>query len=162
MRIHSSIRAALESKLVTITDLPVVSWENRDFSPTTNTPYIKVKYIPLSQDPAHLGVLPQLRYEGIFRVDCLVPFGTGPFEGDDLAQDILDNFRATTDIFLDQLTEALLTEDGAFIVTETGQKVLRESVTHVSIRYADREQGDKHEDGPFYKITVNIGWYCYN
>lgn len=137
MNIHQELRAAFETKLASITDLPVVSWENVDFSPTTGSAYIKIKYIPLSQDPAHLGVLPQLKYEGIFRIDCVVPFGNGPFDGDNLTQDVLDTFRATTDI-----------------TSPSGIKV--------SIRYADREQGEKLNDGPFYKITVNIGWHCYN
>lgn len=136
-RIHTELRAALETKLKSISDLPVIAWENSSFSPTTGVPYIRIKYIPLSQDPAHLGVLPQLRYEGIFRVDCRVPYGDGPFSGDDLAQDVLDAFRATTDL-----------------TTPSGIKL--------SIKYADREQGDKLKDGPFYNITVNIGWQCFN
>lgn len=162
MGIHSQIRAALETKLNSITDIPVISWENEDFSPTTGVAYIKTKYLPTRQDPAYLGPLPQLRYEGVFRVDCIVPFGGGPFLGDDLAQDVLDSFRATTSIYYNNQTDSLLTEDEAFIVLESGQRVLLDDVIYVTFQYSDREGGEKLPDGPFYRIIVNIGWYVYN
>jgi hypothetical protein len=72
-------------------------------------------------------------YQGVFRIECYVPEGSGPSAGDDLADKIMEAFEATTD------------------VSQAG--------TIVSIRYAEREQADI--DGPFYMIPVNIGWYIY-
>jgi hypothetical protein len=73
-------------------------------------------------------------YQGVFRVECYVPEGTGPSAADDLADKIIEAFEATTD------------------VSYNG--------TIVSIRYAEREQGEL--DGPFFMIPVNVGWYIYS
>lgn len=131
--IYDDIRAALEVKLGSITDVPSIGWENLQFSPTTGQPYLKPRLIPTRREPAVRGINPQMYYQGIFRIECYVPEGVGPAAGDDLADKIMEAFEATTD------------------VSQAG--------TIVSIRYAEREQAEI--DGPFYRIPVNIGWYIY-
>ena len=131
--IYDEIRAALEVKLDSITDIPSIGWENLQFSPTTGQPYLKPRLIPTRREPAVRGLNPQMFYQGIFRIECYVPKGSGPAAGDDLADKIMEAFEATTD------------------VSQAG--------TIVSIRYAEREQAEI--DGPFYVIPVNIGWYIY-
>lgn len=131
--IYDDIRSALEVKLASITDVPSIGWENLQFSPTTGQPYLKPRLIPTRREPAVRGVDPQMYYQGVFRIECYVPEGSGPSAGDDLADKIMEAFEATTD------------------VSQAG--------TIVSIRYAEREQADI--DGPFYMIPVNIGWYIY-
>jgi hypothetical protein len=131
--IYDDIRSALEVKLASITDVPSIGWENLQFSPTTGQPYLKPRLIPTRREPAVRGVDPQMYYQGLFRIECYVPEGSGPSAGDDLADKIMEAFEATTD------------------VSQAG--------TIVSIRYAEREQADI--DGPFYMIPVNIGWYIY-
>lgn len=131
--IYDDIRSALEVKLASITDVPSIGWENLQFSPTTGQPYLKPRLIPTRREPAVRGVDPQMYYQGVFRIECYVPEGSGPSAGDDLADKIIEAFEATTD------------------VSQAG--------TIVSIRYAEREQADI--DGPFYMIPVNIGWYIY-
>jgi hypothetical protein len=131
--IYDDIRSALEVKLASITDVPSIGWENLQFSPTTGQPYLKPRLIPTRREPAVRGVDPQMYYQGLFRIECYVPEGSGPSAGDDLADKIIEAFEATTD------------------VSQAG--------TIVSIRYAEREQADI--DGPFYMIPVNIGWYIY-
>jgi len=131
--IYDDIRSALEVKLASITDVPSIGWENLQFSPTTGQPYLKPRLIPTRREPAVRGVDPQMYYQGIFRIECYVPEGSGPSAGDDLADKIMEAFEATTD------------------VSQAG--------TIVSIRYAEREQAEI--DGPFYMIPVNIGWYIY-
>ena len=131
--IYDDIRSALEVKLASITDVPSIGWENLQFSPTTGQPYLKPRLIPTRREPAVRGVDPQMYYQGIFRIECYVPEGSGPSAGDDLADKIMEAFEATTDV--------------------------SQASTIVSIRYAEREQADI--DGPFYMIPVNIGWYIY-
>lgn len=157
--IYDDIRSALEVKLVSIADVPSIGWENLQFSPTTGQPYLKPRLIPTRREPAVRGLNPQMYYQGVFRVECYVPEGSGPSAGDTLSNKILDAFEATTSIYYDNVNDALLTEDDAFIVLESGGRTLLNNVTHVSIRYAEREQADI--DGPFYMIPVNIGWYIY-
>ena len=132
--IYDDIRAALETTLNSVTDVPSVGWENVQFSPTTGQSYIKPRLIPTRREPAVRGLNPQMFYQGIFRVECYVPEGNGPSAGDDLADKILEAFEATT--------------------------TASYSGTNVSIRYAEREMAEI--DGPFYMIPVNIGWYIYS
>ena len=131
--IYDDIRAALETTLSSVTDVPSVGWENVQFSPTTGQPYVKPRLIPTRREPAVRGTNPQMFYQGIFRVECYVPEDQGPSAGDELADKIIDAFEATTDVSY--------------------------SGTIVSIRYAEREMAEI--DGPFYMIPVNIGWYIY-
>tara|TARA_R110000868_G_scaffold406268_1_gene686534 strand:- start:54 stop:461 length:408 start_codon:yes stop_codon:yes gene_type:complete len=131
--IYDDIRAALETSLSSVTDVPSVGWENVQFSPTTGQPYVKPRLIPTRREPAVRGTNPQMFYQGIFRVECYVPEDNGPAAGDELADKIIDAFEATTDVSY--------------------------SGTIVSIRYAEREMAEI--DGPFYMIPVNIGWYIY-
>jgi len=131
--IYDDIRAALEVKLSTVTDIPSIGWENAQFSPTTGQSYVKPRLIPTRREPAVRGTNPQMYYQGLFRIECYVPEGVGPSAGDDLADKIMEAFEATTDV--------------------------SQGSTIVSIRYAEREQAEI--DGPFYMIPVNIGWYIY-
>ena len=157
--IYDDIRAALETNLASVSGLPSVGWENVQFSPTTGQPYVKPRLIPTRREPAVRGPNPQMFYQGIYRIECYVPEDTGPSVGDELADKLIDAFEATTSIYYNNVTDLLLTEDEAFITLESGSRVLLDDVTHVSIRYAEREMAEI--DGPFYMIPVNIGWYIY-
>ena len=131
--VYDDIRAALEVKLSSVSNLPSVAWENLQFSPTTGQPYVKPRLLPTRREPAARGTNPQMYYQGVFRVECYVPEGNGPSAADDLSDKIIEAFEATTDV-----------SQGDIIV---------------SIRYAEREQGEL--DGPFFMVPVNIGWYLY-
>lgn len=132
--IYDNIRAALETKLNSVSGIPSIGWENLQFSPTTGQPYVKPRLLPTRREPAVRGINPQMYYQGVFRVECYVPEGNGPAAGDDLADKIIEAFEAATDV--------------------------NYSGTIVSIRYAEREAAEI--DGPFYMIPVNIGWYIYS
>lgn len=138
MTIYNNIRAALESHLANTPDLPDIAYENVSFEPTTGSSFLKVAFVPVSRRPAVRGLNPQQRYDGVFRVFCYTPEGTGPAAADDLANKVMDAFDATTDI--------------SFTSGDT--------TTTVSIDYAERDNG--FVDSPWYYTTVNIGWYIYN
>lgn len=157
--VYDDIRSAFEVTLSNVTDVPSIAWENFSFTPVTGQSYVKPRLLPTRREPAVRGLNPQMYYQGVFRVECNVPEGSGPRAGDILSNKIIDAFEATTSIYYDNVNDALLTEDEAFIVLESGGRTLLDNVTHVSIRYAERELGEI--DGAFYMIPVNIGWYCY-
>lgn len=157
--VYDDIRSALELKLNSIAGLPSIAWENLSFSPTTGQAYVKPRLIPTRREPAVRGLNPQMYYQGVFRIECYVPEGNGPGTGDTLANTIINALEATTSIYYDNVNDALLTEDEAFIVLESGGRTLLDNVTYVSIRYAERELGEV--DGAFYMIPVNIGWFLY-
>jgi len=132
--IYEEIRATFEVTLNSVVGIPSVAWENVSFTPTTNSPYIRVRMVPTVREPAVRGLNPQMYYQGYFLVECCVPEGNGPATGDDLADLIIDAFEATTDL------------------TNAG--------TTLSIRYAERDLGT--QQGSHYCIPVRIGWYIYS
>lgn len=138
MSIYNNIRAALESHLANTADLPDIAYENVTFEPTTGTSFLKVVFVPVSRRASVRGTNPQQRYEGIFRVFCYTPEGSGPAAADDLANKIMQAFDATTDISF--------TPSG-------GDEII------VSVDYAERDNG--FVDSPWYYVSVNIGWYIY-
>ena len=131
--IDTDIRAALESKLSDVPDVPSISYENVPFSPTTGQSYLEVKYIPVTRRPSVRGTSPQQRYDGILAINCYAPEGQGPNAADTLAKNVMETFEATT-------------------------KLTHNSKT-VNIEYAERQQG--FVDSPWYFVPVSIRWYAY-
>lgn len=136
--IYDDIRAALEVKLSNISGIPDIAYENVSYSPTTGTPFVQPRFIPVSRRAAVRGPNPQQRYEGVFRVFCYVPEGNGPNAADELANKVMDAFDATTDI-------SFTNSGGSTVI--------------VSVDYAERDNG--FVDSPWYYVAVNIGWYIY-
>lgn len=132
--IYKDIRRGLEYKLSQIQDIPDIAYENVSYDPTTGTSWVRPTFIPTSRRPAVRGSSPQQLYLGVFRVDCFVSEGIGPHYGDNLANDIIEAFEATTDITFNN--------------------------KRISIDYVEREEG--RLSSPWYFIPVNIGWYIYN
>ena len=157
--IYDDIRSAFEVNLAAVSGIPSIAWENVSFSPTTGQSYVHVRMVPTVREPAVRGQNPQMYYQGYFLVTCCVPEGTGPSAGDTLANLIIDSFEATTDVFYDNVNDVLLQEDDAYIFLESGQRVLLDNVTRLSIRYAERDLGV--QEGSHYHIPVRIGWYIY-
>lgn len=131
--IDTDIRAALESKLADIPDVPSIAYENVSFSPTTGQSYLEVKYIPVTRRPAVRGSSPQQRYDGLLAINCYAPEGSGPNAADTLAKNVMETFEATTKL------------------THNSQDV--------TIEYAERQQG--FIDSPWYFVPVSIRWYAY-
>jgi hypothetical protein len=131
--IYDDIRAALEVHLSQVVGIPQIASENVSYTPTTGTPFVQPKLLPLSRRSAVRGLNPQQRYDGLFRVFCYVPEGNGPSAADNLANLVIDAFDAATDI------------------TNGG--------TRVSIDYAERESG--FVDSPWYYVPVIIKYYIY-
>ena len=157
--IHKDIRAALEVHLSNQSGLPSIAYENVPFSPTTGQSYIQCRYIPTLRRPAVRGLNHQQRSDGVFQMLVYSPEGTGPATAEGYVDTLLEAFEATTHIYWDIVDERLLTEQEAFIVTESGSKLLATNAISVSIDYAERQQG--FLDTPWYYIPVDIGWYTY-
>jgi|TARA_R110000824_G_scaffold55338_1_gene152557 hypothetical protein len=132
--IHSDIRAALESKLANIAGIPPIAFDNVPYDPTTGTSFIKSSYIPVTRVPAVRGLNPSQLYKGLYSVTVYCPEGNGPGVADGIANTVIENFEAATDVSLNNF--------------------------NVSIDYAERQQG--FLDTPWYYIPINIGWYIYN
>ena len=131
--INDKIRSILEVRLASISGVPEIAWENVEYSPTTGQSFLRPTFVPTLRRPAVRGINPSMRYQGIFTISCVVPEGNGPGAADALADLIIENFEATTDL-----------TDGS---------------RYVTIDYAERQQGNLQS--PWYSVPVDIGWYCY-
>lgn len=137
--IYNDIRAALETRLSNITNIPSIAYENVPFDPPVGTSYVQSKFIPTLRRSAVMGSPnPEQRYQGLYAVTPHTPEKLGPSAADDLSNDIIESFEATTDIsFTNSSNETII----------------------VSIDYAERQQG--FLDSPWYYVPINIGWYIY-
>ena len=137
--IYNDIRAALETRLSNISNIPSIAYENVPFTPVVGTSYVQSKFVPTLRRSAVMGSPnPQQRYQGLYAVTPHTPEKLGPSVADDLSNDIIESFEATTDIsFTNSSNETII----------------------VSIDYAERQQG--FLDSPWYYVRVNIGWYIY-
>lgn len=131
--IYDDIRQALEVKLNSISGLPSVAWENVQFDPEDNTSYVQPMFSPTNRQPAVRGLNPQQYYRGLFTVNVYTPADQGPSAADTLANTIIENFEATSDLTANSKT--------------------------ISIRTADRRMGMKVNN--HYLVPVIIEWYCY-
>ena len=137
--IYNDIRAALETRLSNISNFPSIAYENVPFTPVVGTSYVQSKFVPTLRRSAVMGSPnPQQRYQGLYAVTPHTPEKLGPSVADDLSDDIIESFEATTDIsFTNSSNETII----------------------VSIDYAERQQG--FLDSPWYYVPINIGWYIY-
>ena len=124
----------MESKLANIAGIPPIAFDNVPYDPTTGTSFIKSSYIPVTRVPAVRGLNPSQLYKGLYSVTVYCPEGNGPGVADGIANTVIENFEAATDVSLNNF--------------------------NVSIDYAERQQG--FLDTPWYYIPINIGWYIYN
>jgi hypothetical protein len=98
MSILDKQRAALETYLLDTVGLPDTAFQNVIFTPTTGEEFIKTTFIPISIRPAVRGLNPQLRYDSLFNILICTPENAGSGVGFQLADTLLDRFKATTDI----------------------------------------------------------------
>lgn len=157
--INRKIRAALETHLSNTAGLPDIAYENVPYEPTTGQSFIRVAYMPTVRRPAVRGLNPQQEYRGIFSLNVYAPEGSGPGACEDIVESLINAFEATTDIYYDNVNDLILTESEGRLLLESGDQILVDSVTRVSIDYAERDIG--LTDAPWYLIPVTIGWYIY-
>jgi len=73
---YSNLHGALGKYLGTITDIDIV-WENTEYNPIVNRPFLKAWLIPFPTQNSSLGPKGFSEYNGIFQVDCWYPVGSG-------------------------------------------------------------------------------------
>lgn len=136
--ITDDIRAALETKLVSVSGLPEIAFDNIPFDPVTGTSFIRSRFMPVNRRPAVRGLNPQQLYTGTYMVTVFSPEGKGSGAANALAKLITEAFEATTSISYTNPSDETIT---------------------VSIDYSEIKQGLL--DTPWYSVPVVIGWYIY-
>ena len=134
MPITNDIRAALDSKLASLSGLPPVVFTNQDFDENAGDDYISVSFSLTSRRPAVRGPNPQMRYQGLYTVTVCVPTDIGAGRAIGHVDKIMGAFDGSTDVVGPSKT--------------------------VSIEYA--EPGAAFYRGAFYCMPVQIAWYIYD
>lgn len=89
------IRAALETRLGTLTPALSTAYENTAFTPVANTPYQRVTLLPATPDNEVLGC-DYYREIGIFQVSLYYPVNGGPAAAQARAQLLRTHFKRST------------------------------------------------------------------
>lgn len=137
MTIYADIRAALESRVASVSGIPNASnraWENVKFSPTTGTAWVRMQLVPISRRPLDVTAAGLQRYDGLFIVDAFVPSDKGPSAADDLADATCTSFEAGT------------------ILTANSQTV--------QVEYAEIDRAAVL-DPPWYQASVTVKWKAF-
>jgi len=83
---HVAVRQALRTRLLTVSGLPTaLAWENRNFQPTNNSPWIREYYYP---DPERLVAQDLIEGTGFVSYDVVYPVNSGTEDAEGLADDI--------------------------------------------------------------------------
>ena len=89
------IRAALESRLNSLSPLIATAWENASFTPVNNQPNQRVNLLYSDPDNRILGCV--RRYEtGVFQVTLCYPIGSGAGAIEDRANLLREHFKRGT------------------------------------------------------------------
>jgi hypothetical protein len=138
MSIYTDIRAGLETHLDDASGLPAIAWENVDYKPTTDTPFIKFQFLPTLRRTTLIGSPVSQRYQGIVRFLLHYPENQGPGAMQAVADSLISRFEVNSDI---EYTNSDL---------ETIQ---------ITIEYSQQESSYTTE--PWYITPVTVGWYIY-
>lgn len=145
MSVHTDIRQALETAVITATGYPAAAYRaregrrfNADAAANTESTWVRTTFIPNESRPAAMlsGTNIRKKYMGLFMVNVFV------FEG-----------KTNT------LTEAETLADAIRDVFDPGGDGFTKNSTSIRIEYSERGQG--LEDSPWFNVPVTVSWYSY-
>lgn len=135
---YDNILAALETRVLSLTDVPDIAFENVKYIPKTDVTYLRTRFMPMDRRPASCGIGPDLKpymqhYYGVFQIVINCPESKGQAETNKIVNEICDKFEAATDISHEDV--------------------------YVTIKQVERMRGIS--EAPWYKTPVNIHWFSY-
>lgn len=113
--------------------LPPVAWPNVPYTPTPDSTYLRVEFIPVLRRPVVAGPRPEQRLSGLFYITIFTPEEKGAAAGMALADYLLAWFNGSSSIIKDNAI--------------------------VRLEYSEAKM--PLHDPPFYAIPVEVGWYSY-
>lgn len=131
---YDKIRSALETYVASTSGIPQLAWENVGFSPTTDTPYIKVRVLNTSRRPATRGLNPHYRYQGILQLHLCYPEGVGPSASQAMVNTLIDRFPTGLDI----------------------------TSSDIAVTINHSEQLGSYNEGSMFKTPVYVHWFAYS
>jgi hypothetical protein len=92
----TAIRAAFRSKLLTVSGLPPVAWQNRTFTPPNQAVWFKESLLPATSALTSfcgVGVDGLIQETGIYQITVYTPVGTETKAADDWASLLAATFK---------------------------------------------------------------------
>lgn len=127
-----TVRKALEKQLLTLIDDLPFDFENGNFNPPDQAPWVRAILAVTMDGPAAITSGPK-KIEGLLMVDLFYPKNAGPRDGETMCDVIVAGF------------------DPSLTLTEDGKKI-----------FIDRTQSHQALDEPqWWQIPVTIKWYAY-
>jgi hypothetical protein len=102
----AKIRAAFRTRLLTLSGLPLVAWQNRTFTPPNNAVWMKESLLPMTSlltSFGGIGVDGLLQETGIYQVTVYVPVGTETKVVEDWASLLATTFKPGVVVVYDGL-----------------------------------------------------------
>lgn len=130
---YASIQQAIEKQLITIPGLPAVNYENTDYSPVIDTPWLRVTHFPSENRPSGIGISAPNLYRGLTLVNVFYPARAGAKDAKAMVDLICSYFQKGTQLL----------EDGL----------------QIWISYS--EASGSSQEPNWFMIPVTIRWYCY-
>jgi hypothetical protein len=125
----TAIFAALNNHLddFAATEEISVAWENVDFNPTADVPYLRAFVLPASSVTIGVSDNSSDSHRGIYQVDCVYPSGSGWGAAKTMAGMICSYFRRQT---IDGVKIINVTENKG--ISDLGRYIIPVSLTYVS------------------------------
>ena len=107
---YQDIHAALRTRLRSLTDVPPIALTNWNYSPDSNSVYLRESFLPAETVKACMGRSGKDLYNGIYQVDVYAPDDSGPTTWPDKIANHFYNQALTND---DATVEVLSISQGA-------------------------------------------------
>ena len=93
---HKDLRSAVRDRLQTLTGLPDVAWEGREFTPVKGQPYVSESMIPVSSDVMATGLGGYIAHTVTANFTLHYPVNSGTVALESLAGSLMQHFRPGT------------------------------------------------------------------
>jgi hypothetical protein len=93
---HQNLRSAVRDRLQSLTGLPDVAWEGREFTPVKGEPYVTESIIPVSSDVMATGLGGYIAHTVTANFTLHYPVNSGTVALESLAGSIMQHFRPGT------------------------------------------------------------------
>lgn len=108
MTVFADIAAALDTHLSTMTSLPPVAWENREYTPTNGTLYLRPTMLFGDTVQGTLGTSGTDINEGIYQIDVFAKSGDGKGAGIVMADLVATRFKRGTSLTYNSRTVTVI------------------------------------------------------
>lgn len=89
--VENKIIQLINASLATVTNVPVITPENKTYKPTQRTPYIRPTILPSEPVQTTIGYDRTVRWTGLYQLDYFYPANTGAES--DIAARIVEHFH---------------------------------------------------------------------